>query len=255
MTDLPTALGAEPISAAPVAAKSSGVFVSHVHEDKPLADAFVQLIRDVTAGSVDAYSSSDNSGGAGIRYGHEWFDWIKERVDRADHVVALLTPTSVGRPWILFEAGLGSAKDGGTVFGLALGLGVGDASSGPFGVFHNSGADRESLIKLCKQLISASHVNPRDQVVGMMVDQFLESVRVHFEDSEAPVVPVDDPKTAALFQGIEDLKFLLRERESEPRSRKSTRRDERDLFMLMEGFESDEKMAPGLRTTMVAAQR
>jgi len=50
---------------------SAGVFISHVHEDKPLADAFSILIQDITspapsatrcAGSVASFSSSDNSG-------------------------------------------------------------------------------------------------------------------------------------------------------------------------------------------------
>jgi hypothetical protein len=56
----------------------SGVFVSHVHEDRSLAEAFTLLIRDITAGSVAAYSSSDNTGDSGIKYGLEWFSWIKE---------------------------------------------------------------------------------------------------------------------------------------------------------------------------------
>ena len=168
-------------------------------------------------------------------------------VDTADHVVALLTPASVGRPRILFEAGLGTAKPSGTVFGVALGLGVAEASVGPFGVFHNSGSDRDSLIKLCKQLISSGRVNPRDQVIEKMVDEFILIVAKHFEESDDVAQPVDDPKTAALFQGLEDLKFLLREREIDPRYRRNSRRDERDLFMLMDSFEgSDDKMTPGL---------
>ena len=156
-------------------------------------------------------------------------------------------PCQRRRPWILFEAGLGTAKPSGTVFGVALGLGVAEASVGPFGVFHNSGSDRDSLIKLCKQLISSGRVNPRDQVIEKMVDEFILIVAKHFEESDDVAQPVDDPKTAALFQGLEDLKFLLREREIDPRYRRNSRRDERDLFMLMDSFEgSDDKMTPGL---------
>jgi hypothetical protein len=57
----------------------AAVFISHVHEDEPLADAFSILIQDITAGSVATYSSSDNSGVGGMRYGEEWSSWIKER--------------------------------------------------------------------------------------------------------------------------------------------------------------------------------
>ena len=80
-----------------------------------------------------------------------------------------------------------------------------------------------------------------------MVDEFILIVAKHFEESDDVAQPVDDPKTAALFQGLEDLKFLLREREIDPRYRRNSRRDERDLFMLMDSFEgSDDKMTPGL---------
>jgi hypothetical protein len=232
---------------------SAGVFISHVHEDKALADAFTLLIRDITAGSVAAYSSSDNSGDAGIKYGTEWFSWIKEKVQSADHIVALLTPRSVSRPWILFEAGLGIAKPSGLVIGVALGMDMADAFVGPFGVFQNSGSDRASLIKLCKQLISSGRVNPRDQVIESMVDDFVSKVAGHFETTADSSPPAEDPKTAAIFQGLEDLKFLFRERESEFRPSRSRKMAERDLFMLMDSFdESDEKGLSPLRTTIVA---
>jgi hypothetical protein len=229
----------------------SGVFVSHVHEDRNLAEAFTLLIRDITAGSVAAYSSSDNTGDSGIKYGSEWFSWIKEKVEVSDHIVALLTPHSVGRPWILFEAGLGKAKPQSSVFGLALGIGVAEASVGPFGVFQNSASDRNSLIKLCKQLISSVRVNPRDEVIGMMVDGFLSKVEAHFSALEELPAKPDDPKTAAIFQSLEDLKFLLRER-SETVTTKSRRYIERDLMMFVEDLE-DGRERNSLRTAVVAA--
>src|SRR5437868_2039055 len=90
-----------------VSLKAGGVFISHVHEDKSLADAFALLLRDATSGALETYSSSTTTGDGGIRYGTEWFQWIKDSISAADHVVALLTRSSLDRPWILFEAGLG----------------------------------------------------------------------------------------------------------------------------------------------------
>src|ERR1700728_4360676 len=84
-----------------------GIFISHVHEDRELASAFSILLRDITAGVLPTFSSSDRTADGGIRYGTEWFQWIKESIESSDHLVALLTPHSLERPWILFEAGLG----------------------------------------------------------------------------------------------------------------------------------------------------
>jgi len=231
--------------------RAAAVFISHVHEDKPLADAFSILIQDITAGSVVTYSSSDNSGAGGMRYGEEWFSWIKEKVDAAHHVVALLTPRSIGRPWILFEAGLGKADPTTSVFGIALGVQVAEASVGPFGVFQNSESDKPSIIKLCKQLIASSHAKPRDEVIGTMVDQFLEKVGEHLTAAGSESVEPEDAKTAAVLQGIEDLKFLIRDREPGS-SRRGPRRIERDVDRYIHLLDFGRPGNDGLRLHILA---
>jgi len=61
-----------------------------------------------------------------------------------------------------------------------------------------------------------------------MVDQFLDKVAAHLAAVGSQPVEVEDVKTAAVLQGIEDLKFLVRDREPGP-SRRSSRRIERDM--------------------------
>lgn len=224
-----------------------GVFISHVHEDRSIADAFSVLIQDVTAGSVPTYSSSATSGDQGIKYGTEWFQWIRARVDAADHVVAILTPNSVGRPWILFEAGLGKAAASGSVFGLAVGMSVAAASVGPFAVFQNSSSEKLALMKLCRQLIEPSGLHPRDEVVAGMVDAFLTKVQSSTAD-EAP--NIEDPKSSAIFQALEDLKFLVRDRPPEPRSARR-QRDDRELQPILEVFEMEPRVFGMSRTRIL----
>ena len=199
-----------------------GVFISHIHEDRAIANAFSILVRDVTAGTVPTFASSSTAPEEGIKYGDEWFQWIREKVESADHVVALLTPRSVEKPWILFEAGLGKAQPDSSMFGVAVGMSVAAASVGPFGVFQNSSAERASLIKLCGQLIAPSKLKPRAEIVEMMVDQFILAVQSAVPDQESVV---EDPKSAALFQAIEDLKFLVREQRAGGADRSSHRVD------------------------------
>ncbi len=219
------------------APQSGGVFISHIQEDRAIANAFALLVRDVTAGTVPTYSSSSTAAEEGIKYGDEWFQWIRNKVESADHIVALLTPRSVGKPWILFEAGLGKAQPTASMFGVAVGMSVADASVGPFAVFQNSSAEKQSLIKLCNQLLTPANLKPRPEVVAMMVDQFLASVESVVPDHESVV---EDPKSAALFQAIEDLKFLIREQRSATTERTSITRSERTWeHIVLKALEED----------------
>lgn len=89
----------------------SKLFISHTHADKRLADAFKQLMDTVFGGRVATVYSSDESGGIGA--GEEWRAWINEAVSECEVALVLLTPSSVQKPWVLWEAGV--------VFGLYLG--------------------------------------------------------------------------------------------------------------------------------------
>jgi tetratricopeptide (TPR) repeat protein len=51
-----------------------------------------------------SYSTKKELDG-GIKPGEEWFRWIVERVREANIAVILLTPASVQKPWVLWEAG------------------------------------------------------------------------------------------------------------------------------------------------------
>ncbi len=81
------------------------VFISHRHEDKPLADAISKLLRSVMRDEVEVTYSSDLSQGGGIPAGEEWFPWILDKIRDSDVTVLLLTPQSTHQPWILWEAG------------------------------------------------------------------------------------------------------------------------------------------------------
>jgi hypothetical protein len=83
------------------------VFISHDSRDADLAAAFDNLLTDASGGVIQTFRSSDQSGKAGIEYGENWYSKIAQRLADASDVVALLTPNSTGRPWILFECWVG----------------------------------------------------------------------------------------------------------------------------------------------------
>src|SRR5215212_1266654 len=81
------------------------VFISHAHDDKALADAVRELFTGVFGNHVAIGYSSDRSSGGGIEAGSEWFPWILGQVRESDATIVMLTPASVGKPWLMWEAG------------------------------------------------------------------------------------------------------------------------------------------------------
>ena len=110
------------------------VFISHDSRDADLAEAFSNLLTDASGGILKSFRSSDRKGTAGIEYGQEWCRAIMQKLDDATDVVALLTAYSVNRPWILYEAGVAKGKLSANerVLGIALGVSLDEAATGPF---------------------------------------------------------------------------------------------------------------------------
>jgi hypothetical protein len=87
---------------------------------------------------------------AGIEHGQEWYRAIMQKLDDATDVVVLLTTNSVNRPWILYEAGVAKGKltANGRVLGIALGVSLDEAATGPFAQFQNSPDEEDAITGL-----------------------------------------------------------------------------------------------------------
>jgi hypothetical protein len=77
----------------------------------------------------------------------------------------------------LFEAGMAKGKLDTPILGVALGIELGDASSGPFAQFQNCGDDEDSLTKLVFQLVSRiPNAEPDNDTIKFQVGKFRTSV-------------------------------------------------------------------------------
>ncbi|GGO10619.1 toll/interleukin-1 receptor domain-containing protein [Microbispora bryophytorum] len=98
------------------AADGSGkpvIFISHTEVDKAIADAVNEAIDTLLgAGAVSVVYSTSRELGGGVKFGENWFQWIAQQVRNATVTLVLLTPASVQKPWVLWEAG--------AVYGAAL---------------------------------------------------------------------------------------------------------------------------------------
>lgn len=92
------------VATAPIAARPKAlVFISHDTRDADFAEAFAELLADVSVGTLKSFRSSDNKGTSGIEFGDNWYTAIFSKLGEATDVVALLTTHSIDRPWIPYE--------------------------------------------------------------------------------------------------------------------------------------------------------
>jgi hypothetical protein len=183
------------------------VFISHDTRDAGLAEALSKLLSSVSAGMLKTFRSSDHKGGQGFEYGVEWFPELMRQLESACDVVCLFTELSLGRPWLLYEAGVAKGKLDIPVHGLALGIPLSKASVGPFAQFQNCGDDGDSITKLVEQLVRRlPNAEPDHDTVKTQVDIFKERVASFLAeqatDTDEATVEQDEASTAKLFEEI-----------------------------------------------------
>jgi hypothetical protein len=158
------------------------VFISHDTKDAELAEAFSNLLKSVSAGVLKSFRTSDRKGNQGIEYGIEWYPEIIKNIQNSSDVVCLLTKRSVNRPWILFEAGMAKGKLDTPILGVALGIQLKEASTGPFAQFQNCADDEESLTKLVFQLVDRiPNSEPDRDTIKFQVGKFKDNITKNFE--------------------------------------------------------------------------
>jgi hypothetical protein len=201
---------AKPEEPAELLSSSAGslVFISHDSRDAELAEAFSKLLSSVSAGVLKSFRSSDRKGSQGIEYGTEWYPELMKRLSTASDVVCLLTQRSVERPWILYEAGVAKGKLGTPVFGIALGIPLSRAATGPFAQFQNCEAKEDDLTKLVMQLVDRiPNSEPDREAIAMQVRSFIEKAKSALDKldesaDEEPQPAIDETSVAKLFEEV-----------------------------------------------------
>jgi tetratricopeptide (TPR) repeat protein len=86
-------------------AMAQEVFISLTAQDTPIAEALAEALQEIFGETLQSHFSTSKQLGSGIGAGEIWFRWITERIERCVAVLVLVTPVSVNKPWILWEAG------------------------------------------------------------------------------------------------------------------------------------------------------
>lgn len=161
-------------------------------------------------------------------------------------VVALLTAHSLNRPWILYEAGVAKGKLSANdrVIGIALGVTIDEAATGPFAQFQNLTDEEDAVTTLVLQLIrSHPQAAPREEAVRLQVKAFRESVATLLKgrkkETPQPPARTDETSVARFFEEIKVLVRDVPERVtgqlgSDPQMRRLRKRRRFDPMMLEE---------------------
>ncbi|MFC5469197.1 TRAFs-binding domain-containing protein [Cohnella suwonensis] len=156
------------------------VFISHSHDEKDLALAWQTLLDHVSQGAIEVWLSSDTKPSGGMKIGAEWRDNIYEKLSAADYVIAIISPRSIERPWILWECGVasGTNKDRGlipVVYSMPL-----SDFEGPLSSYQAyPGEDKERIIEICERLMVEAKLQPKKQYWEQQVETYLSTVRLH----------------------------------------------------------------------------
>lgn len=78
------------------------IFISHATSDGDFANAVKQEIEKVFANGVSVFCTSSPGS---ITVGTDWLSSIEGSLETSKAVIALVTPTSIERPWLWFEIG------------------------------------------------------------------------------------------------------------------------------------------------------
>ncbi len=128
------------------------------------------------------------------------------KLNLATDVVCLLTRSSIGRPWILYEAGVAKGQVKTPVHGLAIGIDLSQASVGPFAQFQNCDDSVESIASLVFQLVKRiPESEPSREIIMTQVEIFKEKIEAVVNrpgELEGMVSESDEYSVAQLFEEI-----------------------------------------------------
>jgi hypothetical protein len=102
--------------------ETRGVFISHIGEESATAILLKDLLQRTFSRNLPVFVSSDYES---IRGGDTWYTRIVQGIRASAVVIVLLSPDSVERKWINFEAGVGVGANVTVIPALIHGLTVG----------------------------------------------------------------------------------------------------------------------------------
>lgn len=183
------------------------LFLSHDSRDRERAKAIAQAVQRLTLGQISVWHSSDDGPNGGLRPGQVWLDEIRLQIVDSRALVVLLTPQSVNRPWLLFEAGFGAAQTNCAVIPVCVGIDSVTDVPFPLAMYQTFQlADYDSLKRFVEKLLAMYQI-PFDEAMARPVLEEAVAALTR-EKSDEEVVPASHPDPL-LGQAMDSLREYL----------------------------------------------
>lgn len=160
--------------------KEIQVLISHAHDETKLAKAWKDLIETTSSGAIRVWFSSDSNPSGGMELGKEWRDKLYERLGSCDFVLAIQTPASSGRPWIIWECAVanGIDKERG-IIPVVYSMAFGDLAS-PLSSYQSyEGSEETQVQQVCARLAEAGGLKPPAHIYEQPIKTYLDVVELN----------------------------------------------------------------------------
>lgn len=167
-------------------------FVSHADHDKNLAQAWVDLVLGASNGRVRAWAAS--SPDSGVSPGEKWRENVLAKLNQASVIICLLTPTSLSRPWVAFECGVGEALEC-TIYPVVFDIEPREVKE-PFSNRQAAHAlDRKSVERVILQILEDEGVSATN--LERHLDEYMESAEKAYQSGRESLL--QDPHVTGLI--------------------------------------------------------
>lgn len=167
------------------------VLISHAHDERLLAEAWKTLLSTVSQGAITPWYSSDRQPGGGMQIGEEWREHLRREILKTNYVLAVVSPQSRDRPWILYECGLaggiaqgrqdinGQSSLTGVVIPILYSMTAGDLAN-PLASFNAyMGDSRGAVIEVCERLVQQAGLTPQQRLWAQPIEDYMDAVAAH----------------------------------------------------------------------------
>ena len=180
------------------------LFLSHDSRDQALANAIATALQRLTLGQISVWHSSDGSGHGGLRPGQVWLDEIRAQLAKSRAVVALLTPRSIAKPWLLFESGFGAANAACDVIPVCVGIDSLASVPFPLAMYQTYQlADYDSVKRFAVKLFAKYEIQFDEEMCKPVVASLIREL---VEEPRVPTNAEQPPSTRTFEEAVDELK-------------------------------------------------
>lgn len=168
------------------------VFISHITEEKEIAQALKQLVESTFLNMIEVFVSSDPTS---IKLGKKWLDEITYALKNCAVEIIISSPESVKRPWINFEGGSGWVRDI-PVIPLCHSEMVPSKLPAPLGSLQAATATEESQLKLIFPVLAEAVGSRLPEIdystfIGVVKDFESTSRQIQAMNARTPIANTD----------------------------------------------------------------